>query len=410
MSNCVVSISGTTINPANMTGLSTNPTTWAYPIVSTAAPLPIQNLQIAEGSTLYDPTTWVPQCDLDVGLNEFPSLPLVRGSDSLDVLRSVIGSEYGVAGFNESGRFFFKNRQTARRGLLSSVKNWTGDRGLTQLAVGSAPGSVRNSIPVKTSSTYRTNTYTTVWSTKAIDDFFTYPGTNLYKITLDNPCQLNDFSDMTFVSMATWDTPPTSETSHRFHCVDNAFTAVTTATVRVWLDPVALAAGRDECFVQVVNPTLGPIRFATTDGRPAFLVGGQPAIETAEVVQTYERASSIAKYGRQVLPLDNDPWRQSQTFIAPFTLSLLKDLKLPVPVFDTITVVGDPRLQLLDVGLLADAGGIADPTTVSVEQLTRRLSGGKLEDALVVRSFGAPGRWILGHPQYSFLGITTKLG
>lgn len=412
LNSCGVSFPNVSSSGVNLSGLTANPVSYPYPGVSTIVPFPVQNIQISDVTGIANPyydTSFVSQCDLDIGLNEFTSLPLVRGSDSLDVLKSVIGAEFGVAGFNESGRFFFRNRNTVRRNNLNISRTYTADHGL-QLAITERQGSVRNSVTTKTRSSFRTNKYDEVWATRTTDDFIAPNGLSTYRVILSQPCLLNDFSPLNFTSMAFWDLEPNSSQSHKFHAI-SAITGipVTTATVQVRLDPVALAQGRDEVIITVTNPG-DPIKFATTDGRPALSIDGLLAIDGAETVQTYERAASIARYSRQTLPLEQDPWRQIQRFVQPVALGLLKDLKAPVPVFDQIQVIGDPRVQLQDSLQVSDPAGLGGPVSVRVEALRRDFSSNKLTDQLTIRMFSSPGRWVLGDPVLSILGVTTILG
>ena len=92
--------------------------------------------------------------------------------------------------------------------------------------------------------------------------------------------------------------------------------------------------------------------------------------------------------------------------------SLLRDLQRPVPVVDQITSVGDCRLQLQDTIEVSDRGYLADPVLTSLTGLSRSLTvqnkSAKLVDQLTVRPYAAPGQWILGHPEWSVLGQTTR--
>lgn len=412
LNNCAVSFPNESHSGVNLTGLSLAPVTYPYPAVMTGAGFPVQNIQINDATGIAPPfydTSFVSQCDLDIGLNEFPALPLVRGSDSLDVLKSVIGSEFGVGGFSESGRFYFRNRNTVRKNNLQISRAYTADQNL-QLAASEPPGSVRNSVTTKVRASFRVSAYQEVWTPSSTEDFQILPGTNTFRVTLDRPCLLNDFSPLTFTSMAFWDVEPTPSQSHKFHAIDSLNNPVPGVTVAVRFDPVALAQGRDEVIITVTSPIADTVRFSTTDGRPALSIDGLPAVDGAETLQTYERANSIARFRRQVLPLDLDPWRQLQKFQQPIALGLLKDLKAPIPIFDQIQVVGDPRSQLQDSLQLGDTEGLGGPVTVGIEALRRDLSGGKLTDQLTVRMFSRPGRWILGDPVLSILGSTTILG
>jgi hypothetical protein len=412
LANSVVSFPTLTVNPVNLSALTSTPVVWPFATVLTQNSFPITNLQFADvtglgATTLYDPTAWVSQCDLDVGLNEFVSLPIIRGSDSLNVLKSVVGSEFGVAGFTEAGRFFFKNRNTLRKNNLAIDKVYNSDTNLQQASVQEQAGQIRNSIVAKTKYVSRPSAYRQVFTLQNFNDIQAPSGTSIFKVTLSDPCLLNEGSDLLVEN-------PWSGNfgfGHKFHTID-PFSAdvLTGVAVAVWTDPVALAQGRDEAFFRVTNTNLNTVRFGTTTGQVALEVAGLPNVDSPEEVRAYERASSIAKYGRQTLELEADPWRQLQAFVGPLATSLLKDLKAPVPLLNPITTVGDPRVQLADTALLQDLMGIGGPLQVGVYSIQRTISDRKLTDVLVVRAYGTLSRWILGHPTLSVLGQTTIPG
>lgn len=415
LSNSIVSFPTMTVNPVNLSGLSTAPAAWAYPAVSLAVALPFNALQVSDttntGLTTYNPSTFVSQCDLDPGLNEFASLPVRRGVDSLDLLKEVIGAEFGVAGFTEAGRFYFKNRNTVRKNNLTVEKTLNPEPSLTHLVVGERPGSVRNVITTRVQEFWRNPTeYETVWETRDPNEILAPIGISLWRVVLDAPALLRDFDNLTFVATADWDTAG-GITTHRFCSVDVLTSAeINLVSVAVFADPVRLAAGVDEVTLLINNTHTSYVYFKTTDGRPALQIGGRKTQTAPERAASYSRQSSKDRYGSQVYPIDLSDWRQSLRMVQPIALGLLKDLKAPVPVLNQITAVGDPRLQLLDTADLSDSNNLGASAWVNVESINRSLSGGKLEDQMVVRLFSMPGRWILGHPTLSILGLTTIPG
>jgi len=414
LSNSTVNFPGLSVTGVNLSGLSSSPAIWSNSMLANTVAVPMQALQISEttntGLVTYDPA-FVSQCDLDAGLNEFFSLPVRRNKDSLELLKEVIAAEFGVAGFSESGRFYFRNRNTVRRNNLTVEKTVSADTNLTMLRVGERPGSVRNTVTARVQEQYRDGTkYETIWETREANEILAPIGASLWRVTLNEPAQVRDEDGLVYTTTANWDVEGQPDT-HIFSAVDVLTNAeINLVSIDVLTNPTQLAAGVDEVILSITNNHTSYVYFKTTDGRPALRIGGQPAHDGPEQGQTFQRQTSITQFGTQLYPLDNNDWRQSLMLVQPIALNLLEDLKQPVPYLSDITLVGDPRLQLLDTLDLGDVQGLGGPVWVNVEAITRRLSGSKLEDTLTVRMFTTPGRWILGHPTLSVLGQTTILG
>ena len=397
----------------DLSALNPAPDSWPYSNIVGYNSLPMQCLQVSSysgGSPNFYSTGFVSQCDLDPGLNEFLSLPVRRGVDSLDLLREVVATEFGVAGFTESGRFFFRNRNRARTAGLTASQTITPEPQLLDLSVSEPAGSVRNNITVKTQIITAPGTaYEPLWTLKSTGDLQApgYLGYSYFLITLDKPGWVFDTSNLSFVTTANWDD---STAVNQFCAVDGNFTEITGLTVDVIPNPAALSAGQDQVLLRVFNPTTATVNFGLTNGRPALVIGGLPAHTGPELVNVYQSDASVARYGQQSLPLDLSDWRQLSRPLRNLALSLLSDLKEPTPVLDPIAVAGDPRRQPADTVQILDEQGLGGPIWVSLQAIERKLSNGKLDENLTVRAFARPGRWILGHPNYSILGSTTVLG
>lgn len=418
LNNCNIGAPNFSSNGNDLSGLSLNPITLAGSCtVSYAAPYPVQNIQIS-GSTsisaatmLYD-TAFASQCDLDPGLNEFYSLPVIRGEDSWELLKSVVGAEYGVIGFSEQGRLYFKNRDTARRQNLAINRTLTADNALGDLILSDPAGQIRNSISTQTNVLLRGSKLETVWSIKDPTELPLVPGTTYFTFIPDHPGSFDDLNENQTGSQLAWDT--FTDVATKFVVVNQTTLAeISGVIVNYFVDYVAQEQGLDQILVKVDMPGVAIGMFATTTGQPAFKYGAFVASNRATVTQAYKRQSSIDKYGEQVLKLDSGTfgrWWQIQSSIQRVALGLLKDLKRPTSILEPIPIPGDPRLQLQDTVRVRDDHGLGGPIDCGVLLIRTSWTNGKLEDTLTLKPFAPAGTWILGHPDRSILGVTTTLG
>ncbi len=429
LSNSFVTFPGTGPIAINLSGLVTTGRTWPHLPVIFAPPYPIHDLQIcdatgrAAGSTIYDAAGWVPQADLDPGLNDLTGLPLRRGVKSWELLKEVVGAEFGIVGFDENGRPFFKNRDTIRRQNLTVEKTLSQDKLITELALSERSGSIRNKVTAEVTSRRVTvwsgsNKWDIVFRLRDSSSIVCPAGTSFHRIKLDTPAWIQDGSDIVFYTVAAnW--PPADnliQNAGRFCAVrekDNSTEQAGVTVAVVTLPPDQY--GPDMIQINVFNPGLFPIVFADTDGAPALWLVGRAYQDEDAGDFAMSFASSVAKYKERVLPLERSDWHQRTESVQLIARSLLKDLRLSVPIVDQLQIVGDCRLQLQDTAEVRDDGVLGGPMLTTVTGTTRRLvvegDGGaaKLTDALTIRPFAAPGRWILGHPTWSVLGSTTKL-
>lgn len=390
----------------DLSALGTNPTVWTWAPVTVQAQWPISDVQINPGSnsTWYDLTTWVPQCYIDPGLNEFNCLPLRDKVGSWDLLKEVVGAEFGVVTFDESGFFSFFNRNTVRRQNLNLDKSFHAARSLKGLRVTERIDSVRNVIQLRTAEMWKDiNAYQTVYDVEGSSAFTVPPGLTQILVALSEPAHLFDNVAQTRYTSVDWDNlNPTSG----FCAIASDTNADTTlVTVDAFHMPDERTA-----FLSIQNNLTVPAVFRTTTNHPSFRLDGLVFTKDAPVVTEYRRESSVAVYGERLYEVPTSDWTQRPKMLEQLALSLLKDLKRPVPIIEQIPCVGDPRLQLLDTGDLNDPGGLGE-VYVIVEGINRSYSkNAGLEDTLTVRPYSAPGAWILGHPQLSILAQTTIPG
>jgi hypothetical protein len=405
---------------------------WPFPAVGFAPIWPMTDVQLVDSTGVtapadrYDPTTWVPQADIDTGLLNMTGLPLRRGVDSWELIKEIAGAEYGVAGFDETGRFFFKNRNTLRRQGLTVEATLTNDRMITDMALGERTGSVRNTVTAKVSprlitphslvNTVTTDPWEVVWTLKDPQTMVAEAGSNAFQIQLDDPAWVPDciagFGIIQDTAGPSFN-PQINAADGRFMAVRQGTPSVPQTGVLISMTVLPPEYGYDQVLLQVFNPGIYPILFATTEGTPAFVLIGRKYRDIKATPLRVTRASSAAKYGPRVLDLPDSDWRQYEPAVGDVMRSLLKDLKAPVPTVSNLTAVGDCRLQNQDTVVVEDTAVLGGPMYTTVTGISRKLSpegqGWKLADTLNVRPFAAPGKWILGHPTWGVLGQTTKL-
>lgn len=415
----------------NLSALSTG-AAWPFPCVGCAPIWPMHDIQVydvtglAAGAALYNPGTWVPQADIDAGLLTMTGLPLRRGVGSWDLLKELVAAEYGVVGFSEAGRFFFKNRDTLKRQGLTVETTLTSDKLITDMALSERTGAVRNVITAKV--VPRLITAYSIWTTTGADAWdwvfqltdpntmVSGPGTNAFQVSLDSPSWTEDTRGNLWVHQEpagpSW--PPTGlASSSAFMAVRQGVVTSEQTGVLVSVTTLPPEYGYDQILIQVYNPGVNPIIFATTQGNPAFWLTGRKYSRGNETQLTVQRASSITRYGSRTLELPESDWQQEERPTSNVARSLLRDLRAPVPTVQNLAAVGDCRLQLQDTAVIQDTGVLGGPMYTTLTGITRSLTvdqqGAKLVDQLDVRPFAAPGKWILGHPTWSVLGQTTKL-
>lgn len=417
---------GGTTSSVDLSGL-TNPVSVLYPTIVLFAQLPMHDLQISDrtglaaGSTVYNPATWVPQVDIDTGLNDVIGLPLRRGVDSWGLLKEIVAAEYGVLGFNEAGRPFFKNRNTLRSSTLTTVKTLDQSRVLADFGMTERYDSVRNNIASVYTPHYITGpndasgVYEVVYSLDDPSGIQLPPGQTNINVTMDSPAYA-DLSGLTQFTTAQWNDSTLAGSTNQGFVVQNMagveITSGVSCSVMVQLAPQD--TGQND-VIQLVftNTGVNYVQFKTTDGHPALRIRGLKYYTGDKTEQSFKRSGSIAKYGERVFELPASDWHQMPTSLQAVSISLLKDLGTPVPIVDQVQAVGDCRLQLQDTVQVEDRGGLGGPMFCSLMGSTRQLTisgqGAKLVDSLSVRPQAAPGKWILGHPTWSVLGSTTTL-
>lgn len=383
------------------------------PVVILGSRVPISNMQLCEATnladtaTFYNPTSFVPQADIDVGLNRLSGLPEARGVDSYDLMKEIVNAEFGQAGFTESGRFFFKNRDNARRDTLTVNKSVNTVLNLSSISLTERADSVRNIISVNTSERRMGGRTGPVFELDNVNQFIAPSGLTEFFIPLGESLSPN-FGELIFYNSAAWD-----DYDNLVGPYVSAFCAVDTTNftecpnVRVWAVPMP-----DEYLIKLVveNPYSISIRFENIGGDPTLQIAGFPIYDAPTVATLFSRASSIAKYGQRVFEISAGPFVQKIESFETISLALLKDMVNPTPVITSATIEGDPRLQINDSIYTLDQrlGGPIRSAVYGIDHQFSPEDG--MTDTLALRVVAYPGRWILNDPVYGVLNVTTIPG
>lgn len=430
LSNSSVQFSTGDTASVNLSTLNTALEVWPFPRVKVSAFWPMQDIQICNatgvgGTTLYDPTTWVPQADLDEGLLTVSGLPIRRDVDSWELVKEVAQAEYGTVGFDESGRFFFRNRDNVRRGNLTIEKTLTESQLIGDLGLSERTGSVRNIISTKVRPRFIKSSYVpsgyggvpmdVVFKPANIETIVCEPGNSAHQLQMDTPGFVYDSTDSTQIAPADWPPDTTSLVNALpvFSAVRQGQTGIEQTGVLLRVITLPPEYGHDQVLLLVYNPGIYPILFGGFNGDPGLWIAGRKYVQDTDTDLTVRRESSISTYGARSLELPTSDWLQQESSVGAITRGLLKDLRAPTPVIQNLVAVGDCRVQLADTVSVRDTGIIGGPMYTAVDGISRSLTinsgGAQLVDRYDVRPFSSPGKWILGHPTQSILGSTTKL-
>lgn len=347
-------------------------------------------------------TAWASQVDIDTGLNELTALPAVTGETAWDLLKEVAAAEYGVVGVDETGRPFFKNRDTVRVTQYLPAKVLTPESDLFNLTVSMDAAAIRNVVTYKATPAYL-STLDTVYEALVVGQYDTDGGTVLVRtIQLDSQVvNLVEDGEIARVDSVNW-----ADTVHHGYSVINLVTlAEVTANVHVYFSRKSISTVE----ITVVNNNSFAIRLSTLTNQPALRIGGNRVVDFPTETGSVSDAGSIASDGYQTLALPDNRWRNLVSAVSQVASSLLTDLRKPLAKLNDITLRGDPRLQVRDVYEIQDPGGLGTPIRVVALSVSISLSKSGLVSTVGVKAFSAPGVWVLGDPTYSVLGSTTYL-
>lgn len=351
--------------------------------VVVASHLPLQCIQLS--SAPEPPGNWgtehVSQCDLDTGLNWIVGLPDIVNADSWEVIKTAAAAEYGLVGFGEDGRFSFRNRDTVRQQQAAAPgRTLTAAVSLSDLRVSTSIDSVRNEVAATTTPRLETLIPVIAWQATTPDEFNVAANAILERVVSMGRRAKVPSADLLSYHPNDWsDTFPTWG-----YCATNLNTgAYVTANVTV---RIVASDNEMDLTITIVNRNTFPIRFAVGN-RAALRIQADDVFEDRKTASFWTNPASAQKWGRRVLSLPDNPFRQLPAPVGAVATSLLTDLAEPAPVLAEVPVTGDPRTQLGDLVTIHDPDGLGGPIKGSVIGIRRTLSTtGGLADFLTVRA------------------------
>ncbi|TCO47292.1 hypothetical protein [Actinocrispum wychmicini] len=350
---------------------------------------PLSGVQVWVLPTAPAPDAWpklpaTPPGDIDPGLNQLTYFPAITGRDSWELIKEVAQAEFGVPGFNESGRFSFLNRDTlTSRRSAPPTATLTADQ-LAEVTATTSMDSVRNDVSITAASAYTRNPKVLIESTDPLSYVFAAGTLERRVLALPEGSSglvglFGSFNNGSVVRVASSAWNDTVLTGYACVRADQPATEVTSNVSIVVRRLTATSAQ-----ASFSNTNTFPIQLTTNDAtpRPAFRLSGAVVTPDPPLTDILTDDTSIATYRRRSLDLGSGPWRQRLDPFRALAQTLLAELARPSTVYDRIPLPGDPRRTLTDTVTVTYPATV----TASIIGITRRLSTTDgLVDELTVR-------------------------
>lgn len=401
---------------------------------------PIEGLQITTESSYASRYPFAPTLLIDAGgsLNSLTALPDVNGKDSWSVLQDIASAEAAVIGFDELGRLRFVNRNTIR--TMASVRSITSTDSLVALDTDAqmALCATHVQIPVNALTVQAPGN---AWISP---DVTAVPANSIVQRFVN--------TDTIVLNVATadsgfWIDGGTIGLTYFRACTTADGTGATVKTgIRIWVEQLSakrlrIAIVNSNGFaVYLCNPVeYGGVGSGNATGQGFIVIGGQkvtsvndaqnngitapgsvvvdeqwpilitnPPLATGEVT-TSGGATTNTQFGDILLPLPANDWVQNSASADTMALFLIRDLHYPKPQYRNVTIIPDPRLQLLDRVTLVDPDVSQVNDDALIVGITTALRAGTYQQNIDARAVHRPGDWVLGLVGRSELGSTTYL-
>lgn len=338
------------------------------------------------------------QADIDVGLNQLTHLPDIVNADSWQLITEVTAAEYGLCGFTETGRPYFRARDAATVALTSVEEQITADRALIDLVTETSADSVRNVISTETSAAFM-DFQNVVFESQVNSQFDTPTGTSTYQVQLPYGAVGTATQEIPQILDANWGSQflwgyvavqaPPGNPAVEIDIADDL-------TVQFTM------TGDRTGTLTVRNNTAHRVRFATVSGQPALRVQGWLLEATPVAVEYSGSQGSVDTFGTRLLAIGSSPWRQLLSSMRPVAVRLLAQLAWPVPVVDQFTALGNPARRVGDTVRVVDPAGHGS-IKATLTKIGRRISDQGFVDTITVRPVGPPGILILDDPEFGIL-------
>ena len=333
-------------------------------------------LLVGSGTTLTAPSTasFTPGADVSTSVLELDYVPPVDGRLAWELVKEIAAAEFGSAGFNEAGRFAYRNRaevNAAASPVLTLDATIVDD-----LRGRSAVDSIRTRVETKyvpkalldDGIGALVDVTRPLW---ASDKWTLVPGWNSFLISASSAwiprsgvvSALTNAGQATMADIAITVCAGSDGTGTVYAYADGIraqIVMISPTTGVLWVyNHLAVnaycvwpAAWDSTTPYAAVIEALG----ATPGGPGAFVRallcdGDYPTTSRATDATTEQ-----ATWGVRVLALDENQWRQQAAAVDVLAGQLITDLKVPRLVLDDVTVPGDPRIELGDVVTVTGVG------------------------------------------------------
>lgn len=380
----------------------------------------VEGVQVTTESAPTYNNAFSPTLTLDPAgsLNALTALPDVTGKQTWTVLQDIATAEAAVIGFNELGKLQFTNRQTIKtatsaRSITSSQSLATLDSSeqmslaathiqcaVNALTIGSKIGvwNATSAIEVSAGTTL-------VLSIQTQNIVVNVDTTGVGFWPLGGPSNVTSFRACTTADgTGTAVLSGVTQTVAQLAPTQLAMTIVNSNGFPIWMvSPGSygdVAAGFPFLFIAAQ-----PVTSATTAP-----VGGTTATNGALIADAQwppGNAPGNPQFGAVLLPYPANDWIQDLNSAQTLVDDLLSDLFYPRPQYQNVTIVPDPRLQLLDRVTLVDPDISQLNADVLIVGIDTNITNGVYTQTLDVRAWARPGAWLLGVAGSSELGVTT---
>lgn len=312
---------------------------------------------------------------VDKGLIKQSFFPQVRNVDAWDLISDVAEAEFGSVFWDENGKFNFWNMERMQMLRNKPVRNFFLDD-LSSLGFTNSLDSVRNVVSV--AGTSRVAYGAPCFIADGVDQFYIGPGErrtwtfDVPDAQTPSPEQVVRYSTInpSPIGLPAW----YDEVHHGYVVqfdegsgwVENDLRS-SGVDVFAWFDP------QNRLVIQIYNGYNVPARFATDADTPALHIGGTATRARPSTDNTTLNAASVAKYNARSLALRGNWVTESYNELGIVTRLMTETLE-PVPLADTITIPGDPRLQRGDTIEIRDRSGLGERFAAQIYGINRTFS------------------------------------
>lgn len=351
----------------------------------------------------------VSMADIGRGNNELVYLPDVAAQDGFEIRKAAIEAEYGVHGFSDYGRYYFRPRTDSREDRIDHVLDVAVN--LAEVSYSVSSDTIRNSVGITTKPAYHVGKLETVVSADAVDQFIV-PGNATRVFELDWPhgaagwqggvlpyCWQDSAEPANGIGFSKTISPKWGDVAHGWTYSSRGASGgwtINDNTRRVYVSYVQVDARK--CRIRVRNTGSGEIRLATAatlddpaGGEPALKIGGWPLKAAVDKVTTYRNEDSILDLGGQAgggersLPLASSEWRQHEPALSPVARALLAALSGETPLLADLPVRGDATIRVGEVAECRFRDDVSVVGTIVKTGHRLSLSDGRFSTSVTVR-------------------------